>query len=108
MEDLNQVDQQIYLLTDAMEKGDYTSPNLYVDIYERKQGIRIVRLMERYQPHVANLKDDYSLIKGAAENDKKQRIVTEWTNSKIGNAYIRIDEQYSNCGFKSNWITKAD
>ncbi len=106
MEDLNQVDQQIYLLTDAMEKGNYTSPNLYVDIYERKQGIRIVRLMERYQPHVANLKDDYSLIKSAAENDKKQRIVTEWTNSKIGNAYIRIDEQYSNCEFKSNWITE--
>ena len=62
--------------------------------------------MERYQPNVANLKDDYSLIKGAAENDKKQRIVTEWTNSKIGNAYIRIDEQYSNCEFKSNWITE--
>lgn len=108
MEDLNQVDQQIYLLTDAMEKGDYTSPNLYVDIYERKQGIRIVRLMERYQPHIANLKDDYSLIKSAAENDKKQRIVTEWTNSKIGNAYIRIDKQFSGCEFKSNWITKPD
>jgi peptidyl-prolyl cis-trans isomerase SurA len=108
MEDLNQVDQQIYLLTDAMEKGDFTSPNLYVDIYERKQGIRIVRLMERYQPHIANLKDDYSLIKSAAENDKKQRIITEWTNSKIGNAYIRIDKQYSNCEFKSNWITKPD
>ena len=108
MEDLNQVDQQIYLLTDAMEKGDYTSPNLYVDIYERKQGIRIVRLMERYQPHVANLKDDYSLIKSAAENDKKQRIITEWTNSKIGNAYIRIDKQFSGCDFKSNWITKPD
>jgi peptidyl-prolyl cis-trans isomerase SurA len=108
MEDLNQVDQQIYLLTDAMEKGDYTSPNLYVDIYERKQGIRIVRLMERYQPHVANLKDDYSLIKSAAENDKKQRIITEWTNSKIGNAYIRIDKQFSGCEFKSNWITNPD
>lgn len=108
MEDLNQVDQQIYLLTDAMEKGDYTSPNLYVDIYERKQGIRIVRLMERYQPHVANLKDDYSLIKGAAENDKKQRIITEWTNSKIGNAYIRIDKQFADCEFKSKWVTTVD
>ena len=108
MEDLNEVDQQIYLLTDAMEKGDYTSPNLYVDIYERKQGIRIVRLMERYQPHIANLKDDYSLIKSAAESDKKQRIITEWTNSKIGNAYIRIDKEFSSCDFKSNWITKAD
>jgi len=104
MEDLNEVDQQIYLLTDAMEKGDYTSPNLYVDIYERKQGIRIVRLMERYPPHVANLKDDYALIKSAAENDKKQRVMTNWINSKIGNAYIRIDEQYSNCEYKSNWI----
>jgi len=108
MEDLNQVDQQIYLLTDAMEKGDYTSPNLYVDIYERKQGIRVVRLMERYQPHVANLKDDYSLIKSAAENDKKQRVMTTWINSKIGNAYVRIDKQFSNCEFKSNWVTKPD
>ena len=34
MEDLNQVDQQIYLLTDAMEKGDVTTPNLYVDIFD--------------------------------------------------------------------------
>ena len=64
--------------------------------------------MERYQPHVANLKDDYSLIKGAAENDKKQRIITEWTNSKIGNAYIRIDKQFADCEFKSKWVTTVD
>ncbi len=72
MEDLNQVDQQIYVLTEMMEKGDYTKPNLYIDIYERKQGFRIVRLSERYPPHIANLQDDYSLIKRATENDKKQ------------------------------------
>jgi len=108
MEDLNQVDQQIYLLTDAMEKGDITQPNLYVDIYERKQGIRIVRMMDRYPPHVANLKDDYTLIKSAAENDKKQRVVTNWVNSKIGNAYIRIDDEFKNCDFKSNWLRKQD
>ena len=66
MEDLNQVDQQIFLLTDNMEKGDITNPNLYVDIYERKQGIRIVRLMDRKPQHLANLKDDYALIKRAA------------------------------------------
>lgn len=106
MEDLNQVDPQIYLLTDAMEKGDITKPNLHVDIYERKQGVRIVRLMERYPPHVANLKDDYSLIKSAAENDKKQRTITNWINSKIGNAYIRIDNSFKDCDFNSNWNPK--
>ena len=97
MEDLNQVDQQIYVLTEMMEKGDYTKPNLYIDIYERKQGFRIVRLMERYIPHIANLKDDYSLIKRATENDKKQKTIKLWVNSKIQNTYIRIDKDYQDC-----------
>lgn len=104
MEDLNQVDQQIYLLTDAMEKGDISEPNLYLNIYDRKQGIRIVRLMERTAPHRANLKDDYALIKSAAENDKKQRMVSEWTNLKIKNAYIRIDEEFRSCKFHNTWL----
>ena len=106
MEDLNQVDQQIYVLTEMMEKGDYTKPNLYIDIYERKQGFRIVRLSERYPPHIANLQDDYSLIKRAAENDKKQKIIQNWIKSKIGNAYIRIDDEYKSCNFSNNWILK--
>jgi peptidyl-prolyl cis-trans isomerase SurA len=104
MEDLNQVDQQIYLITDNMEKGDVSEPNLYMNIFERKQGVRIVRLMERTPPHKANLKDDYSLIKSAAENDKKQRIVQEWIRAKIKNAYIRIDEQYQTCDFRHPWL----
>jgi peptidyl-prolyl cis-trans isomerase SurA len=106
MEDLNQVDQQIFLLTDNMEKGDITSPNLYVDIYERKQGIRIVRLMDRKPQHLANLKDDYALIKRAAENDKKQRTINNWIKTKIGNAYVRIDESYQDCQFRNPWFTK--
>lgn len=106
MEDLNQVDQQIYLLTDAMEVGDISQPNLYINIFERKQGVRIVRLMKRTSPHKANLKDDYALIKGAAESNKKQQIVNEWIQAKIKNAYIRVDEAYQTCEFTNPWITK--
>jgi peptidyl-prolyl cis-trans isomerase SurA len=106
MEDLNQIDQQIFLLTEAMNKGDITAPNLYADMVERKQGVRIVRMMDRIPPHVANLKDDYALIKRAAESDKKQRIINEWVQSKIGNAYIRIDESYLDCEFSNPWLPK--
>lgn len=106
MEDLNQVDQQIFLLTDAMEKGDISTPNLYMNIYDRKQGVRIVRLMNRTEPHRANLKEDYALIKRAAENDKKQRTINNWIKSKIGNAYIRVDDSYQNCTFRNKWIQK--
>lgn len=106
MEDLNQVDQQIYVLTDALEKGDITTPNMYIDIYDHKQGIRIVRLMDRSAPHKANLNDDFPLIKSAAENDKKQKIINKWIKSKIANAYIRIDEEYLGCNFKNPWVVK--
>ncbi|MEJ6584210.1 MAG: peptidylprolyl isomerase [Crocinitomicaceae bacterium] len=104
MEDLNEVDQQIYLLTDRMEKGDVSQPNLYSNLYERKQGVRIVRLMNRTAPHKANLEDDYSLIQRAAESDKKQKTINAWITSKISNAYVRIEKEYQNCEFKNNWL----
>lgn len=106
MEDLNQVDQQIYIMTDDLDKGDYSAPALYYNIFERKQGIRIVRLMDRTSPHRANLKDDYALIKSAAENQRKQEIVQQWTKDNISKASIRLDEQYKNCEFRNEWLPK--
>lgn len=103
MEDLNQVDQQIYLLTDALEKGDITKPSIYFDMNEKKQGIRIVRLAERTSPHRANLKEDYTLIQKACEHSKKEAIFSKWINDKINNAFVRIDEEYNSCNFKYNW-----
>ena len=104
MEDLNQVDQQIFVLTDALEVNDITKPGFYQDIYERKQGIRIVRLMNRSEPHIANLSQDYALIKRAAENEKKTKAVKAWIEQKIGGAYIRIDSEYQDCQYNNNWI----
>lgn len=103
MEDLNQIDQQIYLLTTNMEKGDISEPNLYTNIFERKQGVRIVRLMDKKAPHRANLNDDYALIKRAAENDKKQRMINDWVISKIKSTYISINDPYKDCEFSNPW-----
>ena len=104
MEDLNQVDRQIYLLTNAMETNEVSEPTLYENQIDRKEGIRLVRLTKRTAPHRANLKDDYALIKRAAENDKKQDVIAKWTRSKIGNAYIRLDEEFISCQFVNNWV----
>jgi|TARA_R110000737_G_scaffold324995_1_gene338174 peptidyl-prolyl cis-trans isomerase SurA len=105
-EDLNEIDQQIYLLTDALEMGQYSTPNLYANFIERKQGIRIVRLMNRTEPHVANMTDDYALIKRAAENQKKEDALKNWAAGKIGGAYISINEEYRSCDFRNQWIAK--
>jgi peptidyl-prolyl cis-trans isomerase SurA len=104
MEQLNEIDQQIYLLTDALESGGVSLPSLYMDLFERKQGIRIVRLQNRVAAHQANLEEDYALIKLAAENDKKQKLLDDWTRTKIPNAYIRLDSQFQACNFRVNWL----
>lgn len=106
MEDLNQVDQQIFLLIDKMQIGDFSAPALYFDITERKQGIRIVRVMDRTKPHRANLDDDYGMIQDATKSWKKQEIIRKWTANKIKSAYIRIDDNYKSCDFMNEWIKK--
>ncbi|XOV67746.1 MAG: peptidylprolyl isomerase [Fluviicola sp.] len=103
-ENLSEIDRDIYLLTDDMKPGDISMPSLYVNQQERKQGVRIVRLVKRTEPHRANLAQDYALITRAAEADKKQKLINEWIRSKINNAYIRIDEDYHSCDFRNPWI----
>ena len=88
----------------SLNKGELTKPTLYFDFYERKQGIRIVRLMKRVPAHKANLNDDYALIKQAAESDKRTRIINKWVDSKLGNVYIRIDSEYLACPFLHQWV----
>lgn len=105
-ENLNQIDQQIYLLTQNMEVGDVSQPNLYTNMEERKQGVRIVRLMRRTKPHRANLTEDYSLIQRAAESEKKRTIINDWVTDKIGSTYIRINAPFEDCTFANPWMKR--
>ncbi len=106
MEDLNQVDQQVFLLIDKMQVGDFSSPTLYFDFNERKQGIRIIRVMDKTKPHRANMDDDYDMIQNATLVWKKQQIINKWAESKIKGAYIRIDDSYMHCESLNKWTKK--
>lgn len=106
VKDVNEVDPQMFLMTDALSTGDITAPSLYFDFNERKEAIRILRISERTQPHVANLKDDYTMFRQLAEEDKRQKAIDAWTKSRISSAYIRIDDEFKTCEFKNEWLPK--
>jgi peptidyl-prolyl cis-trans isomerase SurA len=103
-EDLNQIDRQMAILIGGLKPGDVSAPSVYDNMMESKQGVRIVRLVERSTPHQANMEDDYQMIQNAALNKKRQEIVEKWVNEKIGNAFIRIAPEYSNCDYIYKWI----
>ena len=104
LDDLNQIDRQMAILVGGMKPGDVSTPSVYDNYMDSKQGVRIVRLVERTSPHRANLDDDYQMIQNAALSKKKQEIIEKWVNEKIGNAFIRIAPEYTSCEFLYKWM----
>lgn len=100
---INQIDPQIFGLVNGLETGEVSSPGLYTDMRTRKEGVRIVRINDRTEPHTANLKDDYNFIKKATENSKKEEKIVKWVNSKVSKTYVRFDENYASCTFRYSW-----
>jgi peptidyl-prolyl cis-trans isomerase SurA len=104
IQNINNIDPQMYRIIDKMKVGGISVPSLYDNLFEQKNGVRIVQLLAKTKPHLANLKDDYQLIQNACAETKKKEIINEWIQSKITGAYIRIDKDYYNCDFMYNWI----
>ncbi len=104
MQNVNDIDPQMSRLIERMKVGDYSSPSLYDNMFEQKQGVRIVKLLKKTEPHVANLEQDRQLIEMAAGNEKRQKVIDLWIQSKIDAAFIRIDLAYlRECKFKYDW-----
>lgn len=100
---LGQIDKELHAQVNRMDEGFISQPMLFSDPQRRKEGIRIVRVKSRRPPHRANLKDDYTVIKRAAENRKKEEAIERWVNETIPTAYIRIDEKFRSCQYLYNW-----
>lgn len=67
--------------------------------------VAIVKLTSRTEAHIANLADDFQLIKSMYEQKIKQDIIDKWLASKIKDTYIWIEEGWRNCEFQNQgWI----
>jgi peptidyl-prolyl cis-trans isomerase SurA len=105
IQNINEIDPQMSRLVDQMTVGTYSEPSFYDNYSDQKQGLRIVKLIARTEPHIANLDSDRQLIEMAALNMKKQKVIDEWINTKIATSFIRVDNSFlSECDFKYNWV----
>ena len=101
--EIDQLDPTIFFVIDKIKPGDVSIPVIMKN-EEGKQAYRLLYLKSRSEPHRATLKNDYNRIQDAALQEKKNKIVTEWTNDKISKTYIHITDDYKDCSFKRKWI----
>lgn len=95
-------DPDVYLTIDALEVGEMSEPLRLTDD-RGDQYYKIFKLISRTKPHRASLKTDYNKIRLAALEQKRSSYLTEWMESKIGNAFIFIDSTFDLCPNLDKW-----
>ena len=88
-----------------LAEGEVSDP-IPMTTNDKKDAFRLVMVKKKIEPHKANLKDDYNLIQGWAANAKMQQAIVDWVKEKAKKAYIRIDENFLDCDFNSEWELK--
>ena len=103
--EMSQLPQEVARTVNGMNEGEISKPFIMKDPKRNRDVVAIVKLTRRIPAHKANLSDDYQQIKGMFEAAERQRIVKEWTEKKIKDTYVRIEDDWRNCQFShSGWI----
>ncbi len=88
---IDQLDKETVEVLRNLKVGDISAPVTYTTD-QGKKGVRIVYLKSRSEPHVMNMRDDYSKIATAALEEKKRKVLQEWLKEKMSSYYIMVDE----------------
>ena len=100
-------DQDLVKLLPSMKVGDYSAPQVFTDQTGR-QGVRIIYLRMRTDPHRENIKDDYDKIAQRALAVKKQEALDDWLSSHMTDFYIQIDPGYGHCVELAKWMQNTN
>jgi peptidyl-prolyl cis-trans isomerase SurA len=87
----------------GLEEGNVSSV-LKFQMNDGNYAYRILKVNRKIDSHQANLKDDYSIIKDFAINEKKQELLLNWAQKIINNTFIKISDSIQGCDFKKDWI----
>ncbi|MEH6656578.1 peptidylprolyl isomerase [Leeuwenhoekiella marinoflava] len=97
-------------------------PELYPKVQNLKQGeisiafnnptrtgktrYEIYTVSDRIEEHKADFAIDYVKIKNFALQAKRIKAIEKWQDEKIAETYIKLNGDFRNCEYSSNWLKK--
>ncbi|WKK67459.1 peptidylprolyl isomerase [Lutimonas zeaxanthinifaciens] len=100
--DLTRMDPDLYAKVSSLKEGEIS--DVFLD--ETPQGLKMYKILllkSRTESHTADLVQDYVKIMDLALQKKKTESIEKWSEEKIQDTYVNINDFYSKCEFKSNW-----
>jgi peptidyl-prolyl cis-trans isomerase SurA len=103
--ELTKMDPALYAQVSELKDGEVSMP-----ILDQERGggqfYKIITINNRFEEHQADFSKDYIKIKELALRDKQIKEIAKWTEEKIKETYIKINEEYKDCEFANNWLKK--
>ena len=100
--DASELDQQVSVVVNKMKAGEMSVP-VPMKTSDNKDACRLIYLNKKTEPHKANLKDDYTLLRDMAIQKKRAEIINKWIANKSSKAYIKVCDDFQDCDFRFEW-----
>lgn len=99
---IDQLDQPTFEAIRTLKEGDISQPQVF-ETRTGKKAFRIVKLITRTKPHVADLKNDYQKMRDAAQQKKQNDMMLKWIMKKKNEVYLKISDRYKDCKFEAKF-----
>ncbi len=101
--ELTKMDPTLYNQVKNLKDGEISLPILDVD-RSRNKKYKIIKVVNRYDEHVADYSQDYPRIKELALKDKQLRTIEKWMKDKIEDTYVSVNKSFRDCSFSNQWL----
>jgi len=99
---LTRMDPTLYGRVSNLKAGEITSV-FYDEIRGAEKMHKIILLKSKEEAHTASFTQDYEKIQQLTLQKKQEETVDKWAKDKIKDTYIKIQNEFKKCEFKSNW-----
>jgi len=97
------IDPNLFFVVDRMAVGSVSAPVGFTN-EEGQQAFRLVKLVQRTEPRIANIQQDYDFIQQLALQEKRRRAILSWVKSRLPNTFVFIHETFRHCDYELDWL----
>ena len=105
--ELTRMDPELYSKVSSLKEGEIS----LVFLDQTREGLKMFKILllkSKTDSHVADLAMDYEKIMDLALQKKKSESIEKWSNEKIRDTYVKINDTYLSCEFESDWSKKTE
>lgn len=104
--EMDELDPGLFLTIDTLERNEISRP-VFFQNEAREKGYRVIKLVNRTEPHRANLTDDYQILQNMASEKIRAETMDRWMRRRIDETFIKLNEAYRDCDFGYPWVKES-